>query len=77
MVFEGGVAAGGPTFAFYRDAYGGTLDAASFVEALPAALRCVWGLCGGLSFDDGWGDADAVACGRAACAACEAFAEFG
>lgn len=77
VAYEGGVAAGGPTFAFYRDAYGGTLDAASFVEALPAALRCVRGLCGELSFDEGWEDADAVAWGRAVCAACDAFAEFG
>lgn len=33
----GGAAAAGPSFAFYRDAYGGSLDAASFSDAMPAA----------------------------------------
>ena len=33
----GGVAAAGPSFAFYRDSYGGSLDAASFSDAMPAA----------------------------------------
>lgn len=75
--YAGGMTASGPSFPFYRDAYGGTLDAASFAEALPAALRCVRGLCGGLTFDEDWDDADALAWGRAVCAACDAFAEFG
>lgn len=42
-----GAAAAGPSFAFYRDSYGGSLDAASFSEAMPAAERCVRELVGG------------------------------
>lgn len=33
----GGAAAAGPSFSFYRDSYGGSLDAASFSDAMPAA----------------------------------------
>lgn len=72
---EGG-AGTAPSFAFYRDSYGGSLDAASFSEAMPAATRCVRELCGGVS-SDGLGAADLVAWARACCAAAEAFAEFG
>jgi hypothetical protein len=75
--YEGEVAASGLSFPFYRDAYGGTLDAESYAEALPAALRCVRQLCGGvdaIAIDDG---TDLLAWGRAVCAAAEVFAEFG
>lgn len=71
-----GVAAAGPSFAFYRDSYGGSLDAASFSEAMPAAERCVRELVGGVP-SDGLGADDFVACARACCAAAEAFAGFG
>lgn len=72
----GGAAAAGPAFAFYRDSYGGSLDAASFSDAMPAALRCVRELCGGAA-DDSLETADLKAWARACCAAAEAFAEFG
>lgn len=72
----GGAAAAGPSFAFYRDSYGGSLDAASFSDAMPAALRCVRELCGGTA-DDGLETADLEAWARACCAAAEAFDEFG
>lgn len=71
-----GATAAGPSFAFYRDSYGGSLDAASFSEAMPAAVRCVRELVGGVS-SDGLGAADLMAWARACCAAAEAFAEFG
>jgi hypothetical protein len=71
-----GAAAAGPSFAFYRDSYGGSLGAASFSEAMPAAERCVRELVGGVS-PDGLGADDLVAWARACCAAAEAFAEFG
>lgn len=73
---EGGVAAAGSSFAFYRDHYGGRLDAESYTEAMPAALRLLRELCGGVGADDIDGT-DLLAWGRACCAACEAFAEFG
>ena len=44
-------AAAGPSFAFYRDSYGGSLDAESFSEAMPAAERCVRELVGGVADD--------------------------
>lgn len=72
---EGGAGAA-PSFAFYRDSYGGSLDAASFSEAMPAAERCVRKLCGG-DPADGLGAADLVAWARACCAAADAFGEFG
>ena len=72
----GGAAAAGPSFTFYRDSYGGSLDAASFSEAMPAALRCVRELCGGAA-DDDLDTVDLEAWARACCAAAEAFAEFG
>lgn len=80
--YEGGVGDAGPAFAFYRDAYGGVLDAASYAEALPAALRCVRVLCGGvmpsdLDSDSDLYESDLMAWGRAVCAAADAFAEFG
>lgn len=67
-----------PTFAFYRDVYGGTLDAALFVEAKPAAERCVCHLClSAAVVEDFVDERDRVAWCRAVCAAAEAFAEFG
>ncbi len=71
------VAVGGPSYPFYRDSYGGTLTAEAFAEALPAALRCVRELCGGLSADWIEDVGDIVRWGRAVCAGCDAFAEFG
>jgi hypothetical protein len=71
------VAAGAPAFGFYRDSYGGTLDAEGYAEALPAATRCVRALCGGLGPDGIADAADLLAWARAVCAAAEAFAEFG
>ncbi len=73
---EGGVAAAGPSFAFYRDHYGGTLDADSYAEAMPAALRLLRKLSSGVGADDLDGT-DLLAWGRVCCAAYEAFAEFG
>jgi len=65
------------SYLFYRDSYGGTLDAESFAEALPAARRCVRALCGGAEPTEKWHEADADAWKRACCAAVEAFAKFG
>lgn len=65
-----------PSFGFYRDTYGGTLDAESYAEAMPAALRLLRELCGGVGAEELDGP-DLLAWGRAVCAACEAFAEFG
>jgi hypothetical protein len=70
------VTAQGPSFAFYQDAYRGTLDAASFAEATPSALRCVRELCGGAG-PSGLDEDALMAWGRTCCAAAEAFAEFG
>ncbi len=72
-----GIGPTGPSFLFYRDCYGGSLDAASYAEALPAARRRVRELCGGAAPEDGWDATDLLAWGRACCAAAEAFAEFG
>lgn len=65
------------SFGFYQDAYGGALAADAFAEALPAALRCVGALTGRRGPDPGWGEGDADAWRRAACAAADAFAEYG
>lgn len=73
----GGVGAACPSFAFYRDTYGGTSDAASYAEALPAALRLLRMICGGLAPGDDWEATDLLAWRRAVCAAADAFAEFG
>lgn len=75
--YQGEVAASGPSFPFYRDAYGGTLDAEGYAEALPAALRCVRQICGGVDASGITDGTDLLAWGRAVCAAAEAFAEFG
>lgn len=64
-------------YLFYRDDYGGALDAESYAEAMPAALRCVRTLCGGAEPTTSWDPKDAAAWRRAICAAAEAFAEFG
>ena len=75
-----GAAGCGPapvSYAFYQDAYGGALAADAFAEALPAALRCVGALTGRREPDPGWDEGDADAWRRAACAAADAFAEYG
>lgn len=78
---EGTGAAGvGPapvSYDFYLDAYGGTLPAEAFAEAVPAALRCVAGITGRRAPDPRWDEEAAGAWRRAVCAAAEAFAEFG
>lgn len=80
--YEGGVSDAGPTFVFYRDAYGGTQSAEAFAECLPSALRVVRELCGGLMPSDLDADSthyekDLMAWGRAVCVAVDAFAEYG
>lgn len=75
-----GAAGCGPapvSYDFYQDGYGGALAAEAFAEALPAALRCVGGLTGRREPDPGWDGGDADAWRRAACAAADAFAEYG
>lgn len=73
-----GCAAAAPvSYAFYLDAYGGTLGAEAFAEAVPSALRCVRQLTGGAWPDADWDEADADAWRRATCAAADAFAEYG
>lgn len=72
----GALRAGAPSFSSYRDAYGGTLTAEAYAEALPAAVRCVRELTGGVG-PAGLAPGDAEAWGRACCAAADAFAEFG
>ncbi len=71
------VTVNGPSYPFYRDRYGGTLSAEAYAEALPAALRCVRELCGGLS--SAWiiEVEDILRWGCAVCASADAFAEFG
>lgn len=66
-----------PDYQFYLDGYGGTLGAKAFAEAMPAALRCVRALCGGAEPDETWMPRHTACWRRAACAAAEAFAEFG
>ena len=64
------------TYEFYRDAYGGALPAGAFAEAMPAALRCVRGLVGGV--DASLLDEDGLdAWSRAVCAAVDVLAEAG
>ena len=75
-----GAAGAGPApvdFTFYQDAYGGALPAEAFAEALPAALRCVGALTGRRAPDERWRDELTCAWRRAACAAADAFAEYG
>jgi hypothetical protein len=72
-----GAASGGPTFPFYRDAYGGQLDAIAFAEALPPATRLVRELTAGVDPETIENATDLLALARATCAAAEAFAEFG
>lgn len=65
-----------PEFSFYRDVYGGLLSIETYAEVLPAAVRHVRWIVGGvnmLSLDDDL--LEAVR--RAVCAAAEAFAEWG
>lgn len=75
-----GAAGCGPapvSYDFYLDGYGGALAAEAFAEALPAAVRCVGGLTGRRTPDDGWDEDMADAWRRAVCAAADAFAEYG
>ena len=72
-----GAGAAPVTYAFYLDVYGGTLPADAFSEALPAAIRCVGAITGRRAPDPDWDEGLADAWRRAACAAAEAFAEFG
>lgn len=62
---------------FYREAYGGELDAEAFAAAAPAAARLMRRLTryGEPSAD--WPAADAACWNMAFCAAADAFAEFG
>ena len=60
-------------YAYYRDGYGGSLDEASFLEALPMALDHVRWFCHGTAPEgDGVGPWK-----RAVCACCDAFAAEG
>lgn len=63
-------------YGFYLDSYGGWALAEEFAGALPAALRCVWGLVGGVDVDAL--DSDLLgAWRRAVCAAVDVIAELG
>lgn len=64
-------------YAFYLDGCGGTLGAEEFAEALPAAMRCVSQITGGAWPSASWDAEELDAWRRAACAAAEAFAEYG
>ena len=75
-----GAAGCGPapvSYGFYQDGYGGALSAEAFAEALPAALRCVGALTGVRDVHEDWDGGVADAWRRAACAAADAFAEYG
>lgn len=61
------------TYQFYKDVYGGGLSESAFGLALPAALRHVRWLIGGVEP----GDDELESYQRAVCAAVDAFAEFG
>ena len=64
-------------YQWYLDCYGGALGAEAFCEALPASLRLMRQLTGGMVPAEDW-DVEAVECWRrACCAAADAFAEFG
>ena len=63
-------------YGFYLDSYGGWALAEEFAGALPAALRCVRGLVGGVDVDAL--DSDELdAWSRAICAAVDVIAELG
>lgn len=64
----------GVDYAFYRDSYGGELDAMSLPAALLAAERHVRWLCGCRVPAD---EVEALAYKRAVCAAADACAEWG
>ncbi len=64
-------------YQWYLDCYGGAVAADAFAEALPAALRLMRQVTGGLVPAEDW-DVEAAECWRrACCAAVDAFAEFG
>ncbi len=64
------------TYEWYRGAYGGALPAGAFAEVMPAALRCVRGLVGGVDAP-GLSDDELDAWSRAVCAAADVLAETG
>lgn len=65
-----------PEFSFYRDTYGGLLGVETYAEALPAAVRQVRWIVGGVNMLAL--DADELeAARRAVCAAAECIAEWG
>lgn len=66
-----------PSFEFYRDAYGGAITPAAYAEASPASLRLMRSLTGCASEESVADERDRDAWARAACAAADAFAEFG
>lgn len=75
-----GAAGCGPapvSYDFYLDAYGGTLAAEAFAEAMPAAVRLVASITGARGARDDWDAEQADAWRRAVCAAADAFAEYG
>ena len=61
------------TYQFYKDVYGGGLSESAFGLALPAAMRHVRWLVGGVEP----GDDEIESYQQAVCAAADAFAEFG
>lgn len=61
------------TYQFYKDVYGGGLSEAAFGLALPAAMRHVRWLVGGVEPSE----EELQAYQRAVCAAVDSFAEFG
>ncbi|MEE1372172.1 MAG: hypothetical protein U0J93_02180 [Parolsenella sp.] len=64
------------TYEWYLDAYGGQLSAEEFAGALPAALRCVRGVVGGVDAS-GLEDDLLNAWRRAVCAAADVLADVG
>lgn len=77
---SGGYGGFGPlpvSYSWYLDAYGGSVEAEAFAEALPAATRLMRQVTGFAEVGAHWTDGDADAWKRACCAAADAFAEFG
>lgn len=65
--------AAGVAYEFYSEVYGGGLSESAFGDSLPAVIRYVRWLCGGREPSR----CEQMAWKRAACAAVDAFAEFG
>lgn len=66
-----------PGYEYYRDVYGGSISPAAYAEAGPASLRLMRSLTGIASEGCVADERDRDAWARAACAAADAFAEFG